>query len=102
MDIRSFTIEFSNPSHIVLLVQLGDKDRMKEEGREKITSHWIVLQQRIDESIGCNSMERFARLTLIGSYDVVKILERRILLHQIVDKSIGCNSIERFDGLTLI
>ena len=82
--------------HIVLLVQLGDKDRMKEEGREKIPSHWIVLQQRIDGSIGCNSIERFARLTLNGIYDVVKNLERRISLHQIVDESIGCNtSIER-------
>ncbi len=65
MNIRSFTIESSNTSHIVLLVQLGDKDGVKEEGREKNTSHWIVLQQRIYESIGFKSIERFDRLRLI-------------------------------------
>ena len=65
VDIRSFTFELSNPSHIVLLVQLGDKDGVKEEGREKNTSHWIVLQQRIYESIGFKSIERFDRLRLI-------------------------------------
>ena len=53
------------PPHIVLLVQLGDKDGVKEEGREKNTSHWIVLQQRIYESIGFKSIERFDRLRLI-------------------------------------